>query len=143
MRLLRYAWAAPASLAGLLLGAVALAAGARARRVDGTLEIGGGALGRWAARAPANLRFGALTLGHVILGLDEANLLACRAHEHVHVRQYERWGVFFFPAYALCSLWELLRGGDWYLDNRFEREARAKSCQGSGENPPARSAARR
>jgi hypothetical protein len=59
------------------------------------------------------------------------------------VRQYERWGVFFFPAYALCSLWQAMRGRDWYRDNPFEREARAECDQGSGANPPARSTARR
>jgi hypothetical protein len=41
----------------------------------------------------------------------------------VHVRQYERWGVLFFPLYAASSLWQLARGRDPYRDNRFEREA--------------------
>lgn len=141
--IVRYAWAAPATLVGLALAAFSLALGATARRVDGTLEVGGGAAARWARRAPDGLRFGAITFGHVILGLDEVNLAACRAHERVHVRQYERWGLFFFPAYALASAWQALHGRNWYLDNPFEREARASCAQGSGENPPARSEARR
>jgi hypothetical protein len=143
MRLLRYAWAAPATLVGLLFAGIALALGGRGRWVDGVLEVGGGFLGRGASRAPECLRFGAITLGHVILGLDDHNLDACRAHEHVHVRQYERWGVFFFPAYALSGAWQALRGRHWYLDNPFEREARDPRAQARGENPPARSEARR
>jgi hypothetical protein len=48
---------------------------------------------------------------------------ACRAHERVHVRQCERWGIFFLPAYLGGSLWAAMRGGDPYRDNPFEREA--------------------
>jgi hypothetical protein len=43
----------------------------------------------------------------------------------VHVRQYERWGPFFIPAYLLCSVWLMLRGYNAYLDNPFEVEAYA------------------
>ena len=123
VRALRYAWAAPASLLGLLLGAVALAGGARARRCSGTLEFAGGALARGVARLPPRLRFGAITFGHVILGLDDATLEHCRCHERVHVAQYERWGVLFFPLYLGSSLVQWLRGRDPYRDNCFEREA--------------------
>ena len=51
------------------------------------------------------------------------------------MRQYERWGPFFLPAYLLSSLVALLLGRDPYLDNRFEREAfrdepsRRRSCR--------------
>jgi hypothetical protein len=41
----------------------------------------------------------------------------------VHVRQYERWGPLFVPAYVLCSAVIWSRGGDAYRDNPFEREA--------------------
>ena len=44
-------------------------------------------------------------------------------HEMVHVRQYERWGPFFIPAYLACSLGLWLAGKDAYRDNPFEREA--------------------
>ena len=50
-------------------------------------------------------------------------LSSLRAHEQVHVRQYERWGLFFVPAYLVSSLWQLLRGRHIYRDNCFEREA--------------------
>ena len=49
------------------------------------------------------------------------------------MRQYERWGPFFIPAYLLSSLVQLLRRRDPYLDNRFEREA-------YGGRPPRRTA---
>ncbi len=140
---LRYAWAAPASAIGLVVGAVAIILGARAKRVEGTLEIGGGRLGRWADGLPERARFAAVTLGHVIVGVDDLALASCRAHERIHVRQYERWGVFFFPAYAIAGLRELARGGDPYRDNYFEREARGEGCFPCKSNSPPRSSARR
>ncbi|MHB8897189.1 MAG: hypothetical protein ACYC6Y_00430 [Thermoguttaceae bacterium] len=65
----------------------------------------------------------AITFGHTILGRDQAALDRCREHEQVHVRQYERWGPFFLPAYLLCSLLLWLGGRDCYRENPFEREA--------------------
>ena len=47
--------------------------------------------------------------------------------ERVHVRQYERWGPFFLPAYFACSLAALARGRDAYRANPFEKEAFEKS----------------
>jgi len=67
----------------------------------------------------------AITLGHVVLGCDEATLTRTRRHERVHVRQYERWGPLFIPAYLLASAWLGLRGFNAYLDNPFEVEAYA------------------
>jgi hypothetical protein len=64
-----------------------------------------------------------MTLGHVIIGQDQYCLDSSRSHEHVHVRQYERWGPFMIPAYLAASLWLYWRGYDAYLDNPFEREA--------------------
>jgi len=92
------------------------------QRVD---RRGGGRLGRLCARLPAPFGFSAITLGHVIVGLDHATLAAVRLHEQVHVRQYERLGALFFPLYVGSSVVQLLRGRDPYFDNRFEREARA------------------
>jgi len=132
LKLLVRAWAVPYSLLGLLFGLAVVAFGGRAQLRAGALEFGGGRLGRLAARLPAPLRFCAITFGHVILGTDAATLAAVRAHEQVHVRQYERWGIFFLPAYLLCSLFELLRGRRPYLDNAFEREAYAQAPSRGG-----------
>lgn len=123
-RLLRYAWAAPYSLLGLGIGAVGMLFGASARRHHGVLEISGGRIGK----ALAGLRpfgFSAMTLGHVILAVDRSALAQLRTHERVHVRQYERWGPFFLPAYFLSSLLQLLRGRNPYRENHFERQAYA------------------
>jgi hypothetical protein len=59
----------------------------------------------------------------VILGASDADLDAARGHEQVHVRQYERWGPFFLPAYLLSSVWQLAMGRRCYRDNYFERQA--------------------
>ena len=123
LHVLKYLWAAPYSAVGLLAGGIALLAGARARVHAGTVEFAGGTVGALMARLPAPLAFAAVTLGHVILAVDGAALAALRRHELVHVRQYERWGPFFLPAYLLSSLFAWCRGGHPYLDNRFEREA--------------------
>jgi hypothetical protein len=64
-----------------------------------------------------------MTLGHVVLGRTASALDVSREHELVHVRQYERWGPLFIPAYLLCSALIWFRGGDAYRDNPFEREA--------------------
>jgi len=123
----RYAWASPATLVGLLLSTLAFALGARGRIVEGAIEIAGGGVGGGISRLPRGCRFCAITLGHVILGVDHATLAHCRRHEQVHVRQYERWGVLFFPLYLASSLLQGVRGRDPYLDNAFEREAFEKS----------------
>lgn len=65
----------------------------------------------------------AITFGHTILGRDAEVLAACREHEWVHVRQYQRWGPLFGPAYILSSVCAFLQGKRPYRDNHFEREA--------------------
>ena len=130
-RISRYLWASPATLLGLCLALIARTSGARVIRVGGVIEACGGRLGRWVALLPKHRRFGAITFGHVVLAVDEFTLDACRAHERAHVRQYERWGILFFPLYAASSLWAMLRGRRLYFDNHFERQAR-EACAESG-----------
>ena len=43
----------------------------------------------------------------------------------VHVRQCERWGPLFIPAYLVASAVLWCRGRDFYEENPFEREAYA------------------
>lgn len=123
MRALLYLWAAPASIVGLLFALAARATGARMALAHGTLEVAGGRVGRAVDRLPRCLQFQAITFGHVIIATDERLLAVCRAHEHVHVRQYERWGALFFPLYLGSSLLQLVLGRDPYRDNYFERQA--------------------
>jgi len=123
LRLLTYAWVAPNTLLGALLGLFILCLLGRVQFVQGVAEFHGGLLGRIFAKLPVIGHFGAVTLGHVILGRNPTELALLRAHESVHVRQYERWGVFFLPAYALSSVWEVIHGRGCYKSNYFERQA--------------------
>lgn len=118
-----FAWALPNTLVGVGLGAIGLLFGGRAQVRRGVLEFYGGGV-RWILQRGRPGGFAsAITFGHTILGQDEIALDLCRDHEHVHVRQYERWGPLFLPAYLLCSLVLWLRGRDAYRENPFEREA--------------------
>lgn len=124
-RAARYAWAFPTTAIGLTLAALAWAGRGRLRRVEGTLEAHGGwLLPLLEAAAPFTGRIEAAALGHVIVGRSASALDEYRAHERVHVRQCERWGPLFLPAYAFASVAAWRRGDDPYLGNRFEREAR-------------------
>jgi hypothetical protein len=127
-RALVYVWAFPTTLVGLVFLPLALASRAgRARVVAGVLELHGGPVA-WFLRHCTLLRGGAsaMTLGHVVLGRDQRLLDQTRTHERVHVRQCERWGPLFLPAYLLASVLVFFRGGRPYEDNPFEREAYAK-----------------
>jgi len=120
---LRYLWAAPVTLLGLLFVPLALLSGGSVRVCEGIAEIAGGLL-RWLPGP-----FVAMTLGHAVLARDARALDGCRAHEQAHVRQYERWGPLFIPLYLCSSALVWLRGGRPYLDNHFERQARAEAAR--------------
>jgi hypothetical protein len=121
--LVGYIWAAPNTLIGLVTGAIPILFGASVRRVAGIIEIAGGRLGKFLVSPSIACPYRAITLGHVILATSRSELDAARSHEHIHVRQYERWGPFFLPAYLTSSLWQLVCGRRCYRDNYFEREA--------------------
>lgn len=128
-RLLRYGWAAPTTFLGVLFAVPFLITGARLQQVDGVIEISGGWL---ANKLTLSSGFAALTLGHVVVGHSSDCLQRLRTHEHVHVRQAERWGMLFVPAYLLAGLLQWLRGRHAYYDNPFELEAFAvesRPCQ--------------
>jgi uncharacterized protein (DUF2062 family) len=116
----------PATLIGLLFVLLGLLTGGKVHVVDGVLEVHGG-LVTWFLRYCTRIFMwggaSAMTLGHVVLGRDAQLLEATRAHERVHVRQCERWGPFFLPAYLAACVIALLRGKRAYMDNAFEREA--------------------
>jgi hypothetical protein len=114
-----YIWAAPTTLIGLVGATLA----DHLTIVDGVLEGQGPQIGRAFDVVAPRRSIVAMTLGHVVLARSRAALDATRAHERVHVRQCERWGPFFVPAYVAASVAARLRGGDAYFDNRFEREA--------------------
>ena len=122
-RPLAYVWALPTTCVGLLFLPPALCGGG-VQVVDGVVELHGGGVA-WFLRHCTLLKGGAsaMTLGHVVLGRDRETLDWTRRHERVHVRQCERWGPLFLPAYGIASLVALLRGRHPYEDNSFEREA--------------------
>lgn len=121
--LLRYTWASPCSLVGLLLAGPILLLGGKAHLHSGVLEVA------LPGQKHPPLDLGAITLGHVVLGGSERTLSQLRAHEQEHVRQYERWGLVFFLAYPASSLLQLICGRHPYWLNHFEVQARALSEQ--------------
>ena len=124
-RTLLYAWAAPTTLVGLVAGGLTLATGGKVQVRRGALEFHGG-FARWLLERRM-VRASAMTLGHAIIGRNTHCLDSCRDHEQAHVRQVERWGAAFLPAYVLASLWAHARGKHYYLDNWFEIDARRAS----------------
>ncbi len=117
------AWAAPYTALGLVAGLTVLATGGRVRIMRRTFEFSGGLLPIVLAQLPQSRRFSAMTLGHVILGVNSHLLDTLRDHEQVHVAQYERWGPLFIPAYLLSSAWQMCCGRCAYRDNYFEKQA--------------------
>lgn len=92
-RALALGWAAPLTLAGVILAA---ASGVWPRR-RGDVWVAAPARGVFTARF-ARRGFVACTLGHVIVAARQPDA-ALLAHEHVHVRQAERLGPLMAPLY--------------------------------------------
>ncbi|MBS0266720.1 MAG: hypothetical protein JSS02_32630 [Planctomycetes bacterium] len=136
-RWLLYCWVAPVTVLALVPVLICVISGGRVNVVRGVLEARGGVLtplfrrgNRWVGTISA------MTLGHVILGRDEGCLTRCRFHEHVHIRQFEKWGVFLAVLYPAASLWCWLRGAHPYRDNPFEIEAYAAEAAHAAEQAP-------
>jgi len=123
LRILGMIWASPYTLIGLLLGGIGLCTGGRARIRGRAIEFYGGAVKWLVTRLPHGQFTLALTLGHTVLGQSDASLDISRAHETIHIRQFERWGPFMGPAYLLSSLVLWIAGRRPYRDNPFERQA--------------------
>ena len=132
-RPLTYLWTLPTTAVGLLFVPAALVSGGEMQVVDGVLEVYGGLVATFLRRCtPLRGGASAMTLGHVVIGRSKDLLDFTRSHERVHVRQAERWGPLFIPAYLLMSAIVFLRGGRPYEDNPFEREAYARD---GGDQP--------
>jgi hypothetical protein len=122
-RVLVILWALPYTLIGLTIGTIGVCTGGRARIRGPIVEFYGGGTKWFITRLPHGQFTLALTLGHTVLGQTDAALDISREHELVHVRQFERWGLLFGPAYLLASLYLWIAGRRPYRDNPFEREA--------------------
>lgn len=118
---LGYTWASPNSVLGLMIVTFSMLSRGNVRYIRGAIEVHGG-FAEWFLR---NFCGGAMamTLGHVILGLDQHALDISRDHEHVHIEQYMRWGPLFLPIYGTSSFLCWKRGKNPYLENIFEIEA--------------------
>lgn len=125
--LARYAWPSPYTLFGVMFLVAPWSGGRHYVRYRGTIGIVGPAIQKLLRWAPIDGGAAAITFGHTILAVSAEAFMETWEHEAVHVRQYERWGPFFVPAYLLCGWWELVHGRDPYWDNTFEREARSRS----------------
>lgn len=140
LRLLAYLWASPVTLVGLSAAGLAVTTGGGARLERGVLEAHGGAVAWLLQHAPTLPRgAAAMTLGHVVIARTPWDLERTREHERVHVRQCERWGPLFFPAYGIGSLIAWWRTGRAYRDNFLEREAYAVSDRPGEVTLPQRS----
>jgi hypothetical protein len=122
---LRYIWAFPNTLVGLLFVPAAMLPRGRMQVVDGVLEAHGPLISALLRHCvPIRNGAAAITFGHVVLARNSYWLDATRAHERVHVRQCEIWGPAFIPAYLTAGLWALMTGAGPYTGNYFERQAR-------------------
>jgi len=82
----------------------------------------------WARRWMRRHGIAAITLSARCIVWRDADLaMSTRlvSHELAHVAQHARFGPFFLPIYAACSLWSWLRGTGLYEGNALEREARS------------------
>ena len=116
-------WAFTVTLIGLAFAVLIGTSGGILDRRAIAWETYGGSGARFLWLMNPWIHIEAITFEHVIIARDAATATRLRAHEHVHVRQFARWGVLFPIAYAIASLAALLRGGCFYRDNRFEQEA--------------------
>ena len=124
LQLAKWLWAGPYSLLGFAIGLLGICSGGGVQLRRGAVEFHGGFVRRFLHFLPGGQFVLAMTLGHTILGQSPAALDIAREHEHIHVRQFERWGFLMGPAYLGCSLWLWVTGrGRPYRDNPFEREA--------------------
>ncbi len=127
LKLLGIVWASPYSMVGIGIGLIGMCTGGRGRIRSGAIEFYGGGTQWFVRHLPLGELTIGFTLGHVILGQTAAGLDVACAHERVHVRQFERWGLLMGPAYLLASAWLWLIGRDAYRDNPFEIEAYRKA----------------
>lgn len=116
-------WAAPWSVWALTIGALGLLTGGGIQWSGEVLEFWGGFIPLFLKYFPFIAGSPVATFGHVVLGRSKRHLDACRPHQLVHVKQYERWGPLFVPAYITFWIVMWFRGKHPYLDNPFEREA--------------------
>lgn len=106
--------------------AVARVSGCSVHRADDSWVAVG-----YRARLP---RAAAFTVGSVVICRGTEIPAAVMAHEVTHSRQYAWLGLTFLPAYAAGMVHSMVRTGDWWSRNPFERRA-GLVAGGYRENP--------
>jgi hypothetical protein len=106
-----------------MLAAIVRATGGQLQRQGNAFEATDGCAPRLLWLLNPWMAIEAITFGHAIIARDATTAKRLRAHEQVHVRQYERWGPLFPLAYAVASVMAILCGDCPYRGNRFEIEA--------------------
>lgn len=119
----RYSWVLPVSCIGIVLLPFVILSGGAVGIAAGIIQAEGGIASSLLSRLCPHAPIDAITIGHVIFGRNRGSLIRCRDHEHVHIRQYERWGPLFPVLYLLSSAVAVIRGEDPYRHNIFEQEA--------------------
>ncbi len=123
MKTLQYIWALPVTLVGLI---VAVFGGSTLTKIHGVAMVfvvkPGGLIDRFFRSG----RFDGLTIGACIFIADAWYLRYSRlmAHEYRHVMQVMTWGPLFPVLYYGSWLVAWARGGHYYEDCWFERDAR-------------------
>lgn len=128
-RALSMGWAAPATVAGLLLAHVGRGDVIWDHDVGAWVATGVGGPSAIALRAAG---MGANTVGHVVVCLSDAPSRRLLDHEAVHVRQFERLGPSMYPLY----LWLSARHG--YRNNPIEVAARRGAARRAARREPLR-----
>ena len=117
MKALKYIWALPGTVLGLLLCIIYLPR--RVRWFDGCLEI----QPRWMITGAVAQTFGWL----IFFARGREQVVSTRVHERVHVQQAFRWGPLFYPLYVghYMYLWVKYRFVYWkaYTSIWAEKEA--------------------
>jgi hypothetical protein len=117
-----YLWTLPTSALALPLIVINAITGGSTHLHEGVVEIHGRSVRRFlSSRA---FRAAALTLGHVVLNVDDTARLLYRSHEFVHVRQAEKWGPLFVPLYLGLMVRTWRKTGRGYWNHPWEVEAR-------------------
>ena len=90
MSMLRYIWAVPNTLVGVLFLSAALLRGGHLQVVDGVLEAWGPLLSALLQRLPIAGGAAAITFGHIVLARDLESMLR-RAVDYMPERERERY----------------------------------------------------
>lgn len=120
-----YFWALPTTSVALPILLINVLMGGRTIYWHGLIESQGPFVKWFLSRGPVPAA--AMTLGHVILCMDENARQRFRSHELVHVQQAEAWGPLFLPGYLWIFFVVWRRTGNGYWNHPWEVQAREKS----------------